>query len=91
MTAHMKIASIALVAALLVLNPGGWLGFSTQFILLGMLLIGGVIWMMPREEQEAEEREREANEARWQREQAEAARAREEPPEPPESTHDEPR
>jgi lipopolysaccharide export system protein LptC len=87
----MKIAAIALVAALLVLNPGEWLGFSTQFILLGMLLIGGVIWMMPHEEQEAEEREREANEARWQREQAEAARADEQRPESPEGTHDEPR
>jgi flagellar biosynthesis component FlhA len=64
-----KLVAIALLAVLLVVNPGGYLTLEVRFLLLGVLLIGSVIWLMPRDEQEAEEQEREANEERWRQEQ----------------------
>jgi flagellar biosynthesis component FlhA len=64
-----KLIAVALLAALLVVNPGGHLTLEIRFLLLGVLLIGSVIWLMPKDEQEAEEQEREANEERWRQEQ----------------------
>jgi hypothetical protein len=61
--------AIALLAAILVVNPGGYLTLEIRFLLLGVLLIGSVIWLMPKEDQDAEERERQANEERWRQEQ----------------------
>jgi flagellar biosynthesis component FlhA len=64
-----KLIAITLLVILLVVNPGGYFTLEVRFLLLGVLLIGSVIWLMPKDEQEAEEQEREANEERWRQEQ----------------------
>jgi flagellar biosynthesis component FlhA len=67
----LKLAVIAGLAVILVVNPGGFVPFSARFILLGALLVGGVLWMSAgdKEAQEAEEAERRRNEEQWEREQ----------------------
>lgn len=82
MSLHIKYLAIALVALVLLVIPV--LPLLTRFMLLGALLIGSVIWLMPREQSEEEEREREANERRWHEQQEQGLAGEPELSEPPE-------